>query len=247
MTVEVASRCELLPWDSKHFGFTIARLRGGPLTEKDAVAVDAWCAHAGVRCLYFEAAPDDLPTSLTAAKQGYRLVDIRLVFEQQLRAEDLSPGLSLDAPVRSARPQDIGALETIARESFRPSRYYFDEGFPRDQVDQMYAIWVGQSVSGNDESVLVSGQIGRPDGLITCHLDHGGSLGRIGLVGIEDQVRGRGIARALVLAALSWFRSRGSERVQVTTQGRNIAAQRLYQRCGFLTHSVSLYYHKWYS
>jgi len=139
MTGEVASRCELLPWDSEHFGFTIARLETGPLTEEDAIEVDAWCAQAGVRCLYFEAPSDDLPTSLT-------------------------PG-----------------------------------------------------------------------------------LGRIGLVGAGAEARGRGVARALVLAALSWFRSRGSERVQVTTQGRNIAAQRLYQRCGFLTHSVSLYYHKWYS
>ena len=34
--------------------------------------------------------------------------------------------------------------------------------------------------------------------------------------------------------------------MKVVTQGRNIAGQRLYQRCGFLTRSVELWYHKWY-
>jgi hypothetical protein len=31
-----------------------------------------------------------------------------------------------------------------------------------------------------------------------------------------------------------------------TTTQRNYAAQRLYQRCGFLTGSIHLWYHKWY-
>jgi hypothetical protein len=30
------------------------------------------------------------------------------------------------------------------------------------------------------------------------------------------------------------------------TQGRNLAAQRLYQRTGFLIRDLQLWYHKWY-
>jgi len=36
------------------------------------------------------------------------------------------------------------------------------------------------------------------------------------------------------------------DKVSVVTQGHNLAAQRLYQRCGFLTHSIKFYYHKWF-
>jgi hypothetical protein len=39
----------------------------------------------------------------------------------------------------------------------------------------------------------------------------------------------------------------GAQDVAVVTQGRNGAAQRLYQRCGFVTHALDLWYHKWYS
>jgi ribosomal protein S18 acetylase RimI-like enzyme len=37
----------------------------------------------------------------------------------------------------------------------------------------------------------------------------------------------------------------GVQRVSVVTQGRNVAAQKLYQSCGFTTCSVQLWYHWW--
>jgi dTDP-4-amino-4,6-dideoxy-D-galactose acyltransferase len=49
-----------------------------------------------------------------------------------------------------------------------------------------------------------------------------------------------------VNASLGWFAQHGCDRVQVVTQGRNLAAQRLYQRAGFLTADLKLWYHKWY-
>jgi ribosomal protein S18 acetylase RimI-like enzyme len=56
-----------------------------------------------------------------------------------------------------------------------------------------------------------------------------------------------GVGRKLVVASLGWFDAHGADRVTVVTQGRNIAAQRLYQRCGFLTRSTGLWYHRWFS
>jgi hypothetical protein len=34
--------------------------------------------------------------------------------------------------------------------------------------------------------------------------------------------------------------------VKTVTQGRNIPAQRTYQRCGFQTAAVQLWYHRWF-
>jgi hypothetical protein len=50
----------------------------------------------------------------------------------------------------------------------------------------------------------------------------------------------------MVLAALDWFEMQGAKETTVVTQGRNVAAQRLYQQCGFITKTVQFWFHKWY-
>jgi GNAT superfamily N-acetyltransferase len=53
------------------------------------------------------------------------------------------------------------------------------------------------------------------------------------------------VGTALVQGALDWFRAQGVQRAEVTTQARNVPAQRLYQQMGFFTRRMTLYYHKW--
>jgi RimJ/RimL family protein N-acetyltransferase len=48
------------------------------------------------------------------------------------------------------------------------------------------------------------------------------------------------------LEALQWFADQGMDSMEVVTQGRNVAAQRLYQKCGFATKEVQLWYHHWF-
>ncbi len=235
-------RCELLSWDSAHFGFPIARLQARTLTETEAGAVDAWCENAGVHCLYFEASPDDHRTAALASERGYQVVDVRLVFERAVSEPGELPGPVVE--LRPARAEDVPALEEIARTSFGLTRFFFDQRFARERVAEMYAIWVRRSVEGWADAVLVSGPTGEPAGMITCHVESGG--GRIGLIGTDARARGRGLGRGLMRGALDWFRQSGSSRVTVATQARNADAQRLYQRCGFVTGKVSVFYHKWY-
>ena len=59
--------------------------------------------------------------------------------------------------------------------------------------------------------------------------------------------RGIGLGTHLVNAALQFMLEKGRSRATVVTQGRNVASQRLYQRCGFITHAVELYYHRWFT
>ena len=46
-------------------------------------------------------------------------------------------------------------------------------------------------------------------------------------------------------AAMDGLWDRGARAVRVGTQARNLAAQRLYQRRGFLSERVELCYHLW--
>ena len=47
--------------------------------------------------------------------------------------------------------------------------------------------------------------------------------------------------------AARWFEQEDAEKIRVVTQGRNVAAQRLYQKCGFASSSMEIWFHRWFS
>lgn len=237
--------CEMLEWDSKFFGFPIARVRGDTFTQELVQQVDAWCHQAGVRCLYFLSRADDPHTTRLAEENSFRLVDIRMTFGYKVSRSTFS-GQNSKVLVRHARTEDIQLLQRIARQSYYDTRFYFDTNFPRHLSDLLYKTWLKLSCEGYAQAVLIAELEGVPVGYISCHLDQESRLGKIGLVGVSSQARGQGIGQALVFSALEWFLAEGVSEVQVVTQARNYDAQRLYQRCGFLTQTIQLWYHKWY-
>ncbi|MCS6772452.1 MAG: GNAT family N-acetyltransferase, partial [Kiritimatiellae bacterium] len=84
------------------------------------------------------------------------------------------------------------------------------------------------------------------EGYVTCKL-LGAGVGQIGLFAVSAPARGRGIGRHLLNAAIQWFAERDCRAVDVVTQGSNVAAQRIYQRHGFVTRDVSVWLHKWFA
>jgi ribosomal protein S18 acetylase RimI-like enzyme len=54
---------------------------------------------------------------------------------------------------------------------------------------------------------------------------------------VEDAGRGRGVGRALVLAAIERARARGARRIELDTNHDNAPAIALYESCGFSTRS----------
>lgn len=241
--------CEILEWDTAFFGFRIARVLGDVLTRERVSQIDTWCRQTGVRCLYFLSRADDANTTRLAEDNGFQLVDVRIMFEYRVSDAIVSTKDRVDyaAVVCHVRPEHIYLLKSIARESYHDTRFYFDTDFPRHLCELLYERWIELSCEGYADAVLVAELGGVPVGYISCHLDEKSRSGRIGLLGVGSQVRGRGVGQTLVFNALELFLTQGVQEVVVVTQGRNCAAQRLYQRCGFLTKTVQLWYHKWYT
>jgi dTDP-4-amino-4,6-dideoxy-D-galactose acyltransferase len=233
---------ELLPWDSAFFGFGIGRVRGAELTAERAAQLAEWARASGVRCLYYLCGADDTPSVRSAEADGYRLADVRLVFERGLGGE---PRPEASPIVRSWQPGDLDALRRIAAGTFTGTRFHHDAGFPAGRSRALYEEWVTRSCEGFADAVLVADLDGGAVGFVTCHLDP--DRGRIGLIGLDPSARGRQLGRVLVGAALRWFADAGKTSAEVATQARNVPAQRLYQRCGFLTASVHLWYHRWFT
>jgi dTDP-4-amino-4,6-dideoxy-D-galactose acyltransferase len=136
-------------------------------------------------------------------------------------------------------------LRSIARISHRDSRFYYDAGFPDSRCDALYEVWIERSSSGWADAVLVADVDGTAAGYVTCHLAPSGE-GSIGLLAVAPEFQGRKLGAQLTGAALEYFRVNEKQEVTVVTQGRNLRSQRLYQRSGFITSSVQLWYHKWF-
>jgi GNAT superfamily N-acetyltransferase len=236
-----AAACRRLEWDSAFFGVPIARIEVPWLDARAAAAALAWCRAEGIACLYY-LCPVDAAAMAVAERHGFRAVDVRMTFERPCVAD---PPAAAGVSVRPYMTSDREALRAVARGAFLGTRFDADRRFASDRVRDLYDVWLTKSCDGWAETVLVALDGNVPAGFVTCH-DDGGGASRIGLIGVADFARGRGNGRALVQAAVACAGGRGARVLTVATQARNIAAQRLYQRAGFLTSSVRVWYHRWF-
>lgn len=237
--------CRYLDWDSEFFGVRVARLLARRLDVPGAQSAMTWCKDNDIRCLYFLADSGDSETTRLAEDNGFHLVDIRTTMTKDAASPGPGDGGSAAIVVRSAVADDIPHLRAIARASHRDSRFYHDPHFSRALCDGLYETWIEKSCRGYADAVLVAELAGHPAGYFACHFDDETS-GRIGLVGVHPDQQGRHVGRTLVTRASALFAARGVRQVSVVTQGRNVRAQRLYQRCGFTTSAVELWYHRWF-
>ncbi|HMK24096.1 MAG TPA: GNAT family N-acetyltransferase [Terriglobales bacterium] len=233
--------CSYLEWDSGFFDRRIGRLNAPRLD--DAIVAEAlqWCGENRIDCLYFLADPDHAETCRLAESNRFQLVDVRLTYERDVEQTAAREGGNI---VRFAREDDLQTLRAIARVSHYDSRFYFDSHFGRAKCDLFYETWIENSFRGFAQAVLVAEGDGAPAAYLTCHYKDRES--QIGLVGVSRDHQGRGLGSALVSSFLAWSQQQGASRARVVTQGRNVGAQRLYERTGFLLSAQQLWYHRWF-
>lgn len=237
--------CEFREWDSEFFGVRIGRLHATRLTRELNESVEGWCRARRIECLYFLADPDDRETVRVAEAHGYSLVDVRIMLERSCENPAPASQPPTGVMLRDARSADIPTLRAIAKVSHRNTRFHCDGRFPAECCDNLYEVWIEKSCCGYADRVFVAELDGQVAGYITCGVDER-RWGTIGLVGVSAAARGHGVGPALVESAVHWTAQKGLERITVVTQARNRAAQRMYERCGFLTRHVQLWYHRWF-
>lgn len=237
-----------LEWDSRVLGMAAARLdvlvRGdadGRASIVDAL-LDAAILEArllGARhvSIRVDAADDAVIQRLEA--HGFINVDALMTFGARVD-EIAAPDEAGDIAIRMASGADGAAVSDIAASAFRDGRFHADPSVPPERAEAVYRTWATACCDGSAaDAVLLAIRDGRTAGFIACRIDREGavhSAGRVGtisLVACSGAARGRGVGSALVRAAAGWFRSQQAATIEVGTQLRNVAAARLYERCGF--------------
>ncbi len=236
--------CRLLEWDSAHFGFPVARLDSGSLTGGLLPLAENWCRQNSVRCLYFLAAASENGFVRIARESGFDFVDVRLTLGKDLvvpAAERSHPTIR----VRAAMSSDLPALEHLASQSHRDTRFYKDRRFPVQGADELYRKWIRRDV-GSGDAMTASAPDGDPLGYVTLTSEADKGLASIGLIAVSEMARSRGVGRSLVEHALARAASQTCKRVSVVTQASNIPALRLYESMGFRIISCDYWFHRWF-
>ncbi len=238
--------CQFLPWDSEFFGYRIGRILAPKLDDRSIHEALQWANANSIDCLYFLSDSQDARTVRLVEQNRFQLRDIRVTLTHNLLTIAPAENNS-EVHFRLSEPDDFTKLQDTALHAYIHSRFYYDPCFTEDQCARLYARWLEKSILEDfADAVIIAETKTEPLGYVSCHLNHQTTQGQIGLVGVTESARGQQIGKKMINYVLQWFQLQGMETVNVVTQGRNIPAQRLYQRCGFVTQDVQLWYHKWF-
>lgn len=233
-----------LQWDSDFFGLPVASLGGGHLRAETSKTFSDWCRKEKIRCLYFLANGRDAQTLQCAYSEGFKLVDVRVEMEIDLR-NWLQPKETRMAIHPLTKKVELSSIQTLARKSHRDSRFFKDLNFDRIKCEKLYEKWIYRDFeTGNilgyypDEKEIVKGYISFSMESV--------DVVRIGLIAVEDDYRGRGIGSALLNKTIATSKELNAKKLIVVTQGTNTNALRLYEKAGFRISDVKLWFHRWF-
>ena len=232
-----------LEWDSHFFGYNIAFLSCMHLTDNIMRRVDKFIQSENIKLVEYLCNCHDSKTVRVAEKNGFHFVDIRLSYEYCC-----SGGKHIDIgnlKFSKAVEDDIPWLKAINNNLYEDSRYYFDMNFNKQRVQDFYQNWVEKGVRGQfDDECWCLYDKGNPITFCTVRYRREG-MASIGLFGVDENYQGQGVGKEFLLCVFDKVAEKGVKTITVVTQGRNYAAQRLYQAVGFKTMSTQLWYHKW--
>ncbi len=237
-----------LAWDSAHFGWPVARLNDAG---HDTVALAGALAQArrdGVVLVYWQADPEVVIPTAVLKEYGGRLVDRRATYAAELASGEVADG-GESAAGEYVHEWPCGpaseALIDLAVAAGEFSRFRRDPLIPPERFGSMYALWIDRSTRRElaDGVLVAAAEETRPLGFVTVAEANGQAT--IGLIAVAASARSRGLGRLLMGAAHGWLAARGARRVSVVTQADNVAACRLYERCGYRLVELRHSYHFW--
>ena len=248
MSGKALGRSRLVPleWDTRHFGWPVARIEGDRLDDGELDAALATARREGVRLVYWFADPTHEPDPATLARHSGWLADRRVTFRLD-RPSDAAAASSLHGECELGdwpRGVPSEAMIELARSAGGLSRFARDPRMPRDRFLAMYETWIRRSTSREiADTVIVARQGESLLGLVT--VGRRASEASIGLIAVADAAQRRGIGSALLRAAASWTATAGAMPLDVVTQLENGPAVQLYLRNGFRQSDLKHVFHFW--
>lgn len=235
---------QILEWDSKFFGIPVASILPDTLSMDELGQVVSRLKKQQVKLVYWASTPNDEESQKAARMFHGFLADKKITFVVDVSTIPRQSDYSEWVVEEYTRAFPCADLERLAIEASICSRFAHDSHIPEKKVVDLYRLWIRNSVRRQiADAVLVVRQSCAIVGMVTVAEKK--NRGSIGLLAVDEGVRGKGIGVALTHAAQMWTRDRGLRSAQVVTQTENAPACKLYEKCGYKVEKVEYVYHFW--
>jgi ribosomal protein S18 acetylase RimI-like enzyme len=249
-TGQAVATWQRLEWDSGFFGFGIGRLAAMPRDAAELADTMAQARSAGIRLLYAACPQAAKASRALLEREGAVFVDAKRTYAASPIPAFGAPTVCIQAVASPLHPVARRQLRALAWQAAEYSRFRIDARMPPGAWRLLYSAWIANSLDGRiADRVLVvragpdAANLGSCIGMVT--LAHRGTQASIGLLAVHAGHRGRGLGRALVMAAATDARQAGCIRLSVVTHGSNAAACRTYESCGLALADEQLIFHLW--
>lgn len=237
---------KLLDWDTKFFGFKVGQLTLRELSEGDINAYLNYLKDNNFRLVYIlNSNKTEIPTKKNIIyelnNRNVKLVDEKVIFEKLL---NYSHDVESDIQAYSDSAEYRETLYKLAYLSGQYSRFKLDENFSSGKFEEMYKLWIDNSVNKKiADEIFVYQAEGNICGFVTIKIDQ--DIGKIGLISVDPKFQGLSIGRKLINSCEVYCYSNDVRSLEVPTQLRNKGAFDFYIKCGFNVKEVIEIYHLW--
>ena len=215
--------------------------RRGPAAELVDRAISR-TRELGIMTLHANVSQDSRVSKQLLTKMGFTFVRRFLELRLDL-SRTLLPEISkISARCRPLQPGEEERLAQLQNRSFTSSW-----GYNANTVDEI--IYRINLPNCSPEDIILAFDSDKPIGYCWTRINFWDNTpdqgtGRIYMMGVDPDYRGRGLGRQLLLAGLSYLKSKDLRRVELTVDSKNKEARTLYKSVGFKLWTSSLWYEK---
>lgn len=229
-----------LNWDSQFFGYSIAKIIFDNNACNSLDELLSRLKSEKIRLTYFFVPISEVRINNLISDKGAILVDQKTTYfkktEKQVRY------LNHINEFQGAEIND--KLIELGLQAGLFSRFRLDVNFSLKDYERLYIEWLTKSI--NKELALktfISLNASEITGITTLGAKEG--VAEIGLVAVDRNFQGNGIASDLIRMAENDAYLMGFSEIKVVTQLQNKIACKLYEKCNFNIESIINVYHYW--
>ncbi len=167
-----------------------------------------------------------------------KIVDTKVVFKKNISTLDENVNF-----FEFNSTDSFDQLEKLSIESGHKSRFKLDNNFKKGKFEELYKIWIQKSIEKDEIKVFVYRENKKLAGFVTVEIKNG--IGAIGLIAVDNSLRGNGIGRKLVSQVEAFLIKSKVNVLEVATQLDNIEACAFYNNLGFEIKETINIYHLW--